>query len=47
MRKITIKEYGLFEWYRYKLENDLLFKVIHTSILSAITTIITVILLEV
>ena len=46
MRKITIKEYGLFDWYRYKLENNWLFGIIHTCILSAITTIITVILFK-
>lgn len=44
--KVTIKEYGFWEWYFYQLENNQLFLIIHTSILTAITCAITTIIIR-
>ncbi len=40
-KMVTIKEYGFWYWYFYQLENNQLFLIIHTSILSAVTCAIT------
>ena len=44
--KVSIKEYGFWYWYFYKLENNQLFLIIHTSILTALTCAITTLIIR-
>ena len=45
-QKVTIKDNGFIDWYLYQLENNTLFLIIQTSILSAIASVITTIIVR-
>ena len=45
-QKVTIKDNGFIEWYLYQIENNALFLIIQTSVLSAIASVITTIIIR-